>query len=306
MPGRSKFCALVWLCASWVSACASAGGLEEPAETVNAERLVLQTEPVLLAPGIERYVCQDFANPFGRDIAIVESASELTPGIHHFLAFALSAAQNHAVTLTDDPLQECPSAGLEFHDFIHAAAVRQVVTVYPEGVGRLLPAARGLRLNAHLVNVTDAPIEASVRLSLKYVDASRVSRHAAGLFLNNINVSVPPGRSTQTASYTLPYDIELIRVSGHMHGRGVYFSAEAGDGLPLFETNQWAEPETKSFAPALMLQRGTQITWSCTYLNETGKTIPFGQSATEGEMCVLPGTFIGGDGNSLNNFDRLL
>src|SRR4051812_46708362 len=59
-----------------------------------------------VAPGEERYVCQDFANPFaGASAAIHQFASPMTPGSHHLLPFYKPGAP-------DGALADC--SGLEF------------------------------------------------------------------------------------------------------------------------------------------------------------------------------------------------
>src|SRR5437879_4719633 len=59
-----------------------------------------------VAPGQERYACQDFANPFGGEAAgIRQFASQMTPGSHHLLLFYKSGA-------TDGALADC--SGTEF------------------------------------------------------------------------------------------------------------------------------------------------------------------------------------------------
>ena len=46
--------------------------------------------------------------------------------------------------------------------------------------------------------------------------------------------------------------------------------------------------------------KGTSITWSCTFNNQTGQMLTFGQSATQNEMCIFNGVYYpSADGTSI-------
>lgn len=256
------------------------------------QTLTLETEHVMVTPGSEVYKCQDFANPFGKDVAITQTFSQMTPGSHHFFAFVMGKDE---VTL--DHFTDCPQGGLEYHDFIHMAQVPAQLFPYPTGVGRYYPSSKGFRLNVHVINTTQEPIDAFVSFKMTYVDPSLIQQRAATMFLNDIGLSVPPGKSTTQASYKVPYDIFLMGAGGHMHRRGVHFAAQTSDGTMLYETTDWAEPTPRQFDPPLAIKGGTVIKWSCDYQNDTDQTFAFGESAAINEMCIFPGTFYGGDGS---------
>ena len=40
-----------------------------------------------------------------------------------------------------------------------------------------------------------------------------------------------------------------------------------------------------------LVKKGDAISWSCTYDNQTGKTLHFGDSASTNEMCILVGIY---------------
>jgi hypothetical protein len=115
-----------------------------------------------------------------------------------------------------------------------------------------------------------------------------VTQHVGPIFLNQALLSVPPtGQpSTSTASYTLTQDVNLLLGASHMHKRATNFVSTASTGQTLFQTTQWSEPQPKIYSPALHLASGTTITWSCTYVNDTGSTLTFGESASTNVMCI--------------------
>jgi hypothetical protein len=250
--------------------------------------------PLDVPVGVEVYKCQDFDNPFGKDIAIVTSESVMTKGAHHFAAFRIAG-------LTAAPMTDCPAGGLEAHEFIHASQQFDQVTTYPPNVGRFLPATDGLRLMVHLLNATTDIVHVQpTRFSAHFVAADQVQYKAAGVFLNNLGLSVPPGQSSVTKSAMIPSDIKLLGAVSHMHSHGVGFTSSTGDGRKIYESTTWAEPQAESFDPPMQITGGTTITWTCSFQNDTAQTLTFGQSAATNEMCIFNGVYYPSpDGSSI-------
>jgi hypothetical protein len=243
-------------------------------------------------PGQEVYKCQDFPNPFGKDIGVVEMTTDLTPGSHHMFAFVISPGE---ATLTGS-LQDCPSGGVEFHDYLTTNGSPHTVSTYPAGIGRIFSGGASLRLNVHLINTEQDPKNAFVKFKVKYVDPSTLPNKAASIFLNNVALQVPKGTSTQSKTYKLTQDINLMSAASHMHKQGTRFVATTGTGVTLYDGTDWQEPKPKIFSPALNIKKDDTITWKCTYQNDTGKTLGFGESALTNEMCIFPGEFYNASG----------
>src|SRR5882724_7615564 len=106
--------------------------------------------------------------------------------------------------------------------------------------------------------------------------------------------------STQSRTYSLGQEIWLIGDASHMHKRGIRFQASTDKGDMLYDGTDWQEPKLKSFSPALHLMPGTKITWACTYNNDTGQTLSFGESAANNEMCIFPGEFYNATGTQIS------
>lgn len=250
-----------------------------------AERLTLTLDEFELASGGEVYKCQNFVNPLGRDVAILQSQSTMSSGSHHLAAFRI--AEN-----VEGPLEDC--SGLEFHSTIHAAQTPRALTTYPAGVGAFLKGSDGIRLNAHYFNLSKQEIVAKVTVAIDYVEVDQVTHKAAQIHLNDGTVNVPPGTGTAGGSLTIPAevgDIYLVSLQSHMHRRGLNFVASTGDGSKLYETESWHEPPVQSYDPAIHVPAGSSISWRCEIQNETSQTITFGESADTNEMCVLTGYY---------------
>jgi hypothetical protein len=239
-----------------------------------------------VAPGGEVYKCQDFTNPFGKDTAVVQMDTALTQGSHHMFAFVMP---NNQLTLKGS-LADCPSGGVEFHEYLTTTGSPQTTTQYPAGIGRIFAAGNGLRLNVHLINTGGAPKDASITFKVRVVDPASLDQRVASIFLNQVGLRVPAGMSTQSKTYAIPQEIWLMDTASHMHKRGIHFVATAG-AQNIYDGTEWAEPTPKTFDPPLHLASGTQITWSCTYNNDSGGALSFGESASKNEMCILVGEF---------------
>jgi hypothetical protein len=264
--------------------------------TVPGTEYVFQTGTFSVPPGAEVYKCQDFTNPFTKDIGIVEMTTELTPGSHHMFAFVMP---NEQLGIFDN-LADCPGGGIEFHDYLMTSGTPLATNTYPDGIGRVFTAGNGLRLNVHLINAGTDPREAFVKFHVVYNDPAGLEQKAASIFLNQVVLSVPPGTSTQSRTYNLTEEIWLRSAASHMHKRGVHFVATTDAGDQLYDGTDWQEPKVKMFDPALHLMPGTKITWACTYNNDTAQRLTFGESAANNEMCIFPGEFYNSTGTQIS------
>lgn len=240
----------------------------------------LTTETFTVPPGGERFICQNFDNPFlGNTVDIVESEHTMTPGSHHMFAFQKEG-------LTNGPLEEC--AGLEYDRFIHSSQLPHLVRTYPPGLGRRLPGNHGIRIQAHYLNTTEDPLEAQVTLILRMAEVGTVQQYVGQLFMNNMDIDIAPlspGSASKTCS--VPANIQLLSASGHMHETGVYLRAETSDGRLIYETSDWSEPAVPSFDPPFAVAPATEITYRCDYQNFKDIELTFGGSAATNEMCIF-------------------
>ena len=274
----------------------SGGGGSEASvvvEDVDGLRVVTFTTSLfVIAPFEERFICQNFANPLGQDVAIVKSRSSMAAGSHHMFAFQQAVSETGIGELAD-------CNGLEFGSSAHSAQVPERTLEYPEGIARAWQGSQGIRIQAHYFNTTAEPIEGRVIVELHTSTADNFTL-SSGIFFNNVAINVPPN-STGSAerTCTIPHDIELMNTISHMHQYGTRFIATTDDGTVLYETNDWAEPETREFDPPLRLPAGTEITYRCEYNNTSDTRLTFGESARSNEMCIFGGQFFPSTGGGI-------
>lgn len=245
-----------------------------------AYSVTLTMAPFTVGPGQEIYMCQDFANPFHGVQADIKSYElHMSNGSHHMFAF-------YKTNATDGAIASC--SGLTFAPFTFTAGSPDAVQTYPEGIGAAIPATTGFTLNVHFINPTPAPIQARVALTMHIAKSGAVTEHAGPIFLNLAGLIVPPTNqpSTSSSSFTLPQDVHLMLATSHMHKRATHFISKTGDGQTLFETTQWADPKPAIFATPLSLAAGSTIDWNCTYVNDSGGYLTFGESAANNVMCI--------------------
>lgn len=245
-----------------------------------ADSVTLTMGPFDVPPGTEVFKCQDFVNPFGVDQDIKEYEVHMTPGSHHMFVF-FNAAN------TAGPVRNCPSGGFEFHPYPFSTQTADATMTYPEGVGSLVPAKTGFRLNAHYLNTGASPLQGTVTVTFHKAAPGTIKQHAGVIFMNDVGITVPPGMTTTKSTCAIPGGINLMLASSHMHQRATAFTAKTADGTMLYETDQWAEPKPRVFTPVLAIPAKTDVTWGCTYDNQTNQTLTFGEFAATNVMCIF-------------------
>ncbi len=241
--------------------------------------------PFVVAAGQERYACQDFANPFGgASAAIHQFASHMSPGAHHLLLFYKPGA-------IDSALADC--SGTEFAPGPYGSQRLDDAIVYPDGVAAVVAPSDGFRVQAHYLNATATPLSVTVEIQLTRVDEATVRDRAAILFFSNSAIDVPAGAAGVIAqkSCTLPFAVNLVQATGHMHVHGRSFVASAA-GATIFSSSNYSDVTPALFDPPLALPAGTAVTFACTYDNSDGSApLRYGDSARTDEMCIFSAQF---------------
>lgn len=250
------------------------------------EVVKITTDGFDVGPGEETFVCQNFANPLGKDVEIARSESYMTKGSHHMFAFEAPGATNSA-------LEKC--SGLELDPSFHTSQSPYNEFKYPPGVAVRFPANVGVRMNAHYLNTSQETIKGKVTTVFYLAKPGTVEHHAAHLFLNNVGIFVMPhSQKTVTKTCVMPKDLKVIAAASHMHQYGKRFLAKT-DATTLYETTNWSDPPFKVYDPPLSLTQGTGITFECDYDNPTEDILTFGESAKTNEMCILSGRYYPSD-----------
>ncbi len=252
-----------------------------PDAGVSADSVTFTMGPFTVPPGSEVFKCQTFANPFNnQDTDIKEYDEQMTEGSHHMFLFFSPGA-------TDGAIEDCPSGGLEYHPYPFGAQSPTATLTYPPTVGSRIPGTMGFMLNAHFINIETTPFQATLTVTLHLATPGAVTQYAGVMFMNQIGITVPPTDmpSTSTATCKVPYAMNVMGSASHMHNRATDFVATSGSQM-LYSTQAWSDPVPAKYDPPLELAAGAQVSWTCTYVNDTTETLTFGESALTNVMCI--------------------
>jgi hypothetical protein len=264
-----------------------AGLMDNPDIDYSVAPVTLTMSQFTVAPGAEVYYCQNFANPWGKQVDIKTYSLDMGVGSHHMFAFYASGA-------TNGTLAPCPSGGLTFGAFTFTAQSPTLTETYPQSVGATIPSGTGFQMMVHYLNTTSSTLTSSVNLTMYVAKQGVVTNHAGVIYLNQGTMTVPASCTSgcqSSQSYTLTQNVTVLSSGSHMHKYGTNFVATTSTGITLYQTTQWAEPPGQVFSPPLQLSSGTSITWTCTDVNTTGQELTFGESAQTNVMCISVSTF---------------
>jgi hypothetical protein len=279
---------------------ASAGSLYDatpPSDADVGQTVTLTADAFTVAAGAEVFKCQVFANPFGRDVDLIYLDGTMSQGSHHFFLFKMDPA-----TFRTQPtaLQDCLGGGLEFHPFPYLSQQPHWIVQYPQrDMGYPLSAQDALMINVHFLNAGSTPIQVSVNITIAAAKPGVVTTHIGTIFLNNATFSVPPTPASSPQPYAktwtppsgaLPATYNIFTSWSHMHRTSVDFQASA-NGAVFYDEKNWDSPQLYLHNPPMQMSGSTPFTWSCSYYNDTGSTMSFGDSARTAVMCIYMGQY---------------
>jgi hypothetical protein len=259
------------------------GGGGDGGVSMTNDAVTFEMTPFTVTAGSEVFKYQDFANPFqGADAEVTAFESHMTTGSHHLLVF-------YENITADGPLTD--GNGLMFGPTPFGAQQPDLTLTYPTGVASVVPASKGIRVQAHYLNATTHDINAVVKVIFHIAKPGTITQHAGVFFYVNPQIFVPR-MTTRTISTTCSFPIaaNLIYATGHMHQHGTNFVATT-NGTTFYQTDNWAQAPTASLTPPIQATVNQQIDFACTFVNMTNSDLIFGESAETNEMCILSGQY---------------
>lgn len=165
-------------------------------------------------------------------------------------------------------------------------------TPLPAGHGIRVPSGLQYVLQFHYVNTNDKPIRVRDVARLRKIPVESVSNWTATLTTNTIEFQVPPKQeSTTSFDCTVPKDVALMLVGGHMHELGkkieIAFGPTADALETLYMVDPWeptfrdAPPVTMLFDTPITLTQGSVVRTTCTWDNPNAHDMSFPH-----EMCA--------------------
>jgi hypothetical protein len=238
--------------------------------------------------GQERFLCQRLT--IADDLWI----SEITPvngqATHHqVLAIDVSGSQ-------PDGLVDC-SSGIELNvikwKMLFASGVNSPSLTMPDGVALHIAAGQQIVFQMHLLNATQSAVNSNASIDIRTVPAGAPAPTEAQMVLagpipdNRVTPAIPVGVHTVNGKCTLKDATHYFAVFPHMHQTGTHIAVSAtvgGTAQTLYDADySFNNQDFKEFTPIAM-GAGDVVGVACTYDNETGMPVQFGQSSYN-EMC---------------------
>jgi hypothetical protein len=181
------------------------------------------------------------------------------------------------------------------HVFLAGSQSQSSDYVFPAGVALRVPASLSIDVNVHYVNRTDAAIPGEAYANLYTVPLAQVEQVASTLNMSNTGISLPAGRETTLEkTFIVAQTTTIFMLTSHMHALGTKFQIRivggARDGETVYESTDWAHPQTLTFSPAIVLQKGQGLKSVVTWNNTTAHTVTFGLQSTD-EMGIIFGYY---------------
>ncbi|HEX5655576.1 MAG TPA: hypothetical protein VFX59_00205 [Polyangiales bacterium] len=234
----------------------------------------------------DHYECFNYAIPWDEKVQGIRFDPLIDDQrvVHHWILYSITEARA-------DGSHGCGGAN---RTFVNGWAPGGQPAVFEGDIGLQMP-TKGMtfQLEVHYnnpTNLTDVADRSGVK-----VCATRTLRknEAATFWLGSVFISLPPGQQTKvTDTCTVPSPgkgpVQLLSVSPHMHQLGSHMKTtvkRAKDGSVETLTDRPFDFRDQTAYPSgVVIQPGDQLTTTCTYDNDSTKTVGFGEG-TGDEMC---------------------
>jgi hypothetical protein len=282
-----------------------------PALTPPAGGYQLLLNGPVLQPGQEQEGCMWVPVPNAADFDVGKWEYSLNPGTHHFAIFEWSGNGTPTTNVWTPGDFGCFSGANFGNNISGTPQAPYYIDAYPSGVARRLVAGRYLGLNAHYYNTFTVPIQIKVWINM-YPYSGPTPRLATTIvdIDDTFGINIPPftaqvfppaGQPRARWTNTTGGPVNVIMLGGHMHYRGVRFTVWNSIGTKLYESFNWAHPNTRLFSPPLVLAAGDYFDYECFYDNGIDRPVRtnaqgnpvylnFGVSA-EDAMCIVTGSY---------------
>jgi hypothetical protein len=234
-----------------------------------------------LAPG-EDYRCERLT--LTEDVWIKNYRSTIPLGHHHAV-----------LTVDESPTapdgQTTCEAGTNAPMMIYGSAPGTEDVAFPDGVAIKVPAGSQLLLNLHLYNTQpSAELTGTSAILYQPVPPSEIDSvtEAEVVLMGAVGFTIEEGEREITGRCTMSGATTLFMTQPHMHKLGTHAlvtaKRAAGDVVLRDGAYDFLEQKVYAITPEVPMASGDQLEVVCTYNNDTGGPVGFGDS-TDQEMC---------------------
>jgi hypothetical protein len=220
-----------------------------------------------------------------QDMYITNIMAQAPLGTHHTV---LSIASGSAAGA--DGEQNCAVTTLGMQ-MLYASGVGTSPLDFPTGVGIKVAAGTQIHLNLHLYNSSDQVLAGDSAILIK-AQSTPPSILAEMVFAGRMFFSIPSSTPPQSADIqggcTVNTPYKLFAVWPHMHKLATHQRVELirGTTTTVLHDLPFDFTEQKYYlqGPEIQVQANDRINVKCTYLNNTGHDVQYGDSS-DNEMC---------------------
>jgi hypothetical protein len=231
-----------------------------------------------IVPGSEPYICTTLTAT--EDIYITGLKDESPPGTHHTVVSVAPIGEPDG----EDRTYPCDVGDNEMQ-MLFASGVGSDELAMPDGVAIRVAAGQQIKLNVHLYNATTETLTGRAAVMVETVPAAEVGDvELAEMILAGdliLDIDDTGEEETEQGSCTMAAGT-LINLWPHMHKLGRHTKVTL-DGTTLLDED-YSFTEQKNWPMTVPLEDGQPLVVTCTYLNDTGATVQWGESSDE-EMC---------------------
>jgi hypothetical protein len=232
------------------------------------------------------------------DIWVDAIHAKLAKGSHHVIVYRSDATEEKLTPFACDPFTETLAGG---NVPLMITQVPEETLQLPPGIAFQFKAGQMVRVEAHFLNYFPNDIQATADVDFHTLPTEKVKDAADLLFYGTADFYLPAGKKSQTPWHYLPMweGTHIFAMTGHTHALGTNVEVALADGGTMTDPPMlypgtaeyvWSEPPIAKFEPPLTIGKNQGFQYRCTWDNNTGKGVGFGESATK-EMCFFWGYY---------------
>lgn len=271
----------------------------DPPEDGESKDTVQIELPDFQIPAGESFKCYYSDVVTDRELSVVAAKGAQVKGGHHLSLYYVDNQR-------EPGLQDCDGKTemVDWH-FVVGAGGEGNANDYlqlAEGLAFKIPPGKQLMVQAHYINVSGGEMKSEDKLDVELIDPAKVTAYAADFVVDDDTFLIEPNSElTTTMTCSVPQDLSLTMLLGHMHEQGKHYRLEVvdaqGEVVKVLYEEQWAasyasHPPLLHYTKEepLQLAKGTLLRQTCTWNNTTGQPLAFPTEMCIGFGYYFPGT----------------
>lgn len=263
--------------------------------------LELTSPDITIDPGQEVTWCWYFRTPNTKQLAINHWQSSMTPGSHHLILYTTPSDFMDPGTVS---VVNCgASSGAAVWMYSAQTPEHDLKLPGNDGAGKPLameiPPNQAGFIQMHYVNRSDQPLVAHVSVRGYALSEGVGYTKTAAYVTYNGSIAIPPGTTPQapdveSMTCNVSPNSKFWIMSSHTHKRAIRVvikDGAAATGTQIYESTDWEHPVDQRWdTPFYQFSTG-KLTYECSYVNSSTRTIRTGESAQTDEMCMASGYY---------------